>query len=120
MPVKGSTDATTTLDLKSAVNVQPTELKIHPNGKITIGLPGLKIKLPDVTTKLWFIPFVRVSGVEINTEPARLEVNLADMVMVGKIEKPTVVELLTNGDVRARADLEGGASLTAGPITLQA
>jgi len=36
MPVKGFTDATTTLNLKSAVNVQPTELKLQPNGKIVL------------------------------------------------------------------------------------
>jgi len=120
MPVKGFTDATTTLNLKSAVNVQPTELKLQPNGKITIGLPGLRVKLPNIKMKLWFMPFVSVSGIEICTEPAKLEVNLSDTVMVGKIEKPTFVELLTSGDVRARADMEGGGTFTGGPITLQA
>jgi hypothetical protein len=120
MPVKGSTDAATTLNLKSAVNVQPTELKINPNGKVTIGLPGLRIKLPDIKMKLWFMPFLRISGIEVNTEPARLEVNLSETVMVGKIEKPTFVELLTTGEVKARAELEGGGTFTGGPITLQA
>ncbi|MBI5124696.1 MAG: hypothetical protein HZA70_00510, partial [Planctomycetes bacterium] len=66
------------------------------------------------------MPFVSISGIEICTEPAKLEVNLSDTVMVGKIEKPTFVELLTSGDVRARADLEGGGTFTGGPITLQA
>lgn len=120
MPVKGSTDVVTTLNLKSAVNVQPTELKLQPNGKVTIGLPALRIRLPDIKMKLWFLPFVSIGGVEISTEPVKLEINLSEMVMVGKIEKPTFVEMLTSGDVKARADLEGGGTFTGGPISLQA
>ncbi|HHT9119565.1 MAG TPA: hypothetical protein ACFYD3_03330 [Candidatus Hypogeohydataceae bacterium YC41] len=120
MPVKGSTDATTTLNLKTAVNVQPTELKLHPNGKITIGLPGLRVKLPDIRMKVLGIPFIRIFGVEVNTEPMRLEVNLSETVMMGRIEKPTFVELLTSGEVKASANLEGGGTFTGGPITLQA
>jgi hypothetical protein len=120
MPVKGSTDATTTLNLKSAVNVQPTEMKIQPNGKVTIGLPGLRVKLPDVKIRFLGIPLMRVGGMEINTEPARLEINLSETVMVQKIEKPTYIELLTNGEVKASANLEGGGTFTGGPITLQA
>lgn len=120
MPIKGYTDAVTTLNIKSAVNVQPTELKLHPSGKVTIGLPALRVKLSDVKMKLWFLPFVSVSGVEISTEPAKLEINLSETVMVGKIEKPAFVEMLTSGDVKARADLEGGGTFTGGPISLQA
>lgn len=120
MPLKGSTDAATTLNLKSAINVQPTELKVQPNGKITIGLPGLRIKLPDVRVKLWFMPLMRISGMEITTEPARLEIDLSNTEMLGKLERPTFVELLTNGEVKASAALEGGGTFTGGPITLQA
>ncbi len=120
MPVRGSTEAVTTLDLKNTVNVQPTELKIHPNGKITIGLPGLKVKLPPIKIKVWGIPFLSMPPVEVNTEPARLEVNLSETVMTGRIEKPTYVELTTNGEVKANANLEGGGTFKGGPITLEA
>lgn len=120
MPVKGSTDAVTALNLKNTVNVQPTELKLQPNGKVTIGLPALRVRLPDIKMKLWFLPFVSVGGVEISTEPAKLEINLSETVMVGKIEKPTFIEMFTSGEVKARADLEGGGTFTGGPINLQA
>lgn len=120
MPVKGTTDAVTSLNLKSAVNVQPTELKLQPNGKVIIGLPALRIKLPEVKMKLWFMPFISISNIEVTTEPARLEINLAETTMIGKIEKPTFIEMLTSGDVKARADLEGGGTFTSGPISLQA
>ncbi len=119
MPLKGETDATTALDIKSSIDVQPTELKINPAGKISLTLPAIKIKLPDVKMKLWFMPFISVSGMEITTEPAVLEVDLADTVVEARIERPTRVEVLTNGEVRAHAKLEGSGTLQGGPMSLE-
>ncbi len=119
MPLKGETDATTSLDVKSAIDLQPTELKVNPAGKVTLTLPAMKIKLPDVKMKLWFMPFIRVSGMEVTTEPANLEVDLADTVMQAKIERSTKVEVLTNGEIRAKAKLEGSGSLQGGPMSLE-
>lgn len=119
MPLRGETEATTTLDVRSAIDVQPTELKINPAGKVTLSLPAMKIKLPDVKMKLWFMPFIRVSGMEVTTEPASLEVDLADTVMAAQIERPTKVEILTNGQVKARAKIEGSGSLQGGPMSLE-
>ncbi|MFQ5957052.1 MAG: hypothetical protein ACE5KK_04705 [Candidatus Brocadiales bacterium] len=119
MPLRGETEATTSLDVKSAIDLQPTELKINPAGKVSLTLPAMKIKLPDVKMKLWFMPFIRVSGMEITTEPANLEVDLADTVMQAKVERPTKVEILTNGEVKAHAKLEGSGSLQGGPMSLE-
>ncbi len=119
MPLKGETEATTTLDVKSSIDVQPTELKVNPAGKVSLTLPAIKVKLPDVKMKLWFMPFIRVSGMEITTEPAVLEVDLADTVVEARIERPTRVEILTNGEVRAHAKLEGSGTLQGGPMSLE-
>ncbi|MCB7128292.1 MAG: hypothetical protein J3T61_01990 [Candidatus Brocadiales bacterium] len=119
MPLKGETDATTTLDVKSSIEVQPTELKVNPAGKVTITLPAVKVKLPEIRMKLWFLPFIRLSGMEVTTEPASLQVDLADTVMQASIEQPTKVDILTNGEVRARVKLEGSGSMQGGPMSLE-
>ena len=119
MPLRGETEATTSLDVKSAIDIQPTELKINPAGKVTLSLPAMKIKLPDVKMKLWFMPFIRMSGMEVTTEPASLEIDLADTVMAAQIERPTRVEILTNGQVKTHAKIEGSGSLQGGPMSLE-
>ena len=119
MPLRGETDATTLLDVKSAIDIQPTELKINPGGKVSISLPGIKIKLPDIKMKLWFLPFIRLSGMEVTTEPASIGVDLSETVMEVGVERSTRVEILTNGEVKARAKLEGSGSLQGGPMSLE-
>lgn len=119
MPLRGETDATTLLDVKSAIDIQPTELKINPGGKVSITLPGIKIKLPEVKMKLWFLPFIRLSGMEITTEPANIGVDLSETVMEVRVERETRVEILTNGEVKAHAKLEGSGSLQGGPMSLE-
>ncbi|MFQ5861637.1 MAG: hypothetical protein ACE5IC_00840 [Candidatus Brocadiales bacterium] len=119
MPLRGETDATTSLDVKSAIDLQPTELKINPAGKVTLTLPGMKIRLPDVKVKLWFMPLIRVSGMEVTTEPANLEVDLSDTTMEARVERATKIEILTNGEVKAHAKLEGSGSLQGGPMSLE-
>ncbi len=119
MPLKGDTQATTSLNVKSSIDVQPTELKINPSGKVTLSLPAMRIKMPDVKMKLWFMPFIRVSGMEITTAPANLEVDLSDTVMAAQIDNPTKIDILTDGEVKVAAKLEGSGSLQGGPISLE-
>ena len=119
MPLRGETDATTQLNIRTGVDLQPTELKINPGGKITVNLPGLKVRLPAIKMKLWFLPIVNMSGLEVSTEPISLEVDLSDAVVQGKIERTTHVDLLTSGEVKARARLQGTGSFQGGPVTLE-
>ncbi|MEE9584663.1 MAG: hypothetical protein V3W51_04200, partial [Candidatus Brocadiales bacterium] len=88
-------------------------------GKVTLTLPAMKVKLPDVNMKLWFMPFIRVSGMEITTEPANLEVDLSETVIEARVERPTKVEVLTNGEIKVHAKLEGSGSLQGGPMSLE-
>lgn len=62
MQLKATTDAKATVDLKNTVEVQPTNLKLGPMGKVTMTLPEMKIRVPDVKVRLWFLPFIRVGG----------------------------------------------------------
>ena len=119
MPLKGETDVSTQLNVKTAVDLQPTELKINPAGKITVNLPGLKVHLPAIKVKLWFLPIVNMTGLEVSTEPMSMEVDLSDAVVQGKIERTTHVDLITSGEVKARARLQGAGSFQGGPITLE-
>ncbi len=119
MPLRGETDATTSLNVKSAIDLQPTELKINPAGKVTLRLPSVKVRLPDITTKLWFLPMIRISGMEITTEPASIEVDLSETAMEVRVEHATRVEILTNGEIKARAKLEGSGSFQGGPMSLE-
>ncbi len=119
MPLKGETDATTSLDIKSSIEVQPTDLKVNPTGKVAISLPSMKIKLPDIRVKLWFLPLIRVSSLEVTIEPADDQVDLTETIMQASIERPSKIDILTNGEVRARAKLEGSGSMQGGPISLE-
>lgn len=56
---------------------------------------------------------------EVTTEPASVEVDLSDTVMQAKMERVTKVEILTNGEVKAHAKLEGSGSLQGGPMSLE-
>ncbi|MEE9199829.1 MAG: hypothetical protein V3V45_00115 [Candidatus Brocadiales bacterium] len=119
MPLKGETDATVSLDVKSSIEVQPTDLKVNPAGKVTISLPSIKIKLPDIRVKLWFLPLIRVSSLEATIEPADVRVDLTETVMQASIERPSKIDILTNGEVKTRAKLEGSGSMQGGPISLE-
>ncbi|HHT9119566.1 MAG TPA: hypothetical protein ACFYD3_03335 [Candidatus Hypogeohydataceae bacterium YC41] len=120
MPVVGQTDTRASLELKTSVELKPLELSLIPSGKIVISLPGLKIRLPEIKIKLLFLPFLSISGLEITTEPAKLEINLSDITIQTKIEKITQLQVITSGEIKANAALEGAGAMTTGPLKLEA
>lgn len=119
MPVRGQTGTTTSLDLKTSVELGPTELSLSPSGKIVINLPGLKIRLSEMSIIFLFLPLLRISGLEITTEPAKLEVNLSGTSVQARLEKVTHVEVITSGEIQASATLEGSTAVTTGPLKLE-
>ena len=59
-------------------------------GKVTITLPQLRICVPDVKLRLGFLPFIRIGGMNIDTEPGQIEVNLNETVIDGRLDATSV------------------------------
>lgn len=120
MPVKGQTGTSTSLNLTTSVEVRPTELSVSPGGKIVIALPSLKIKLPEIKIRFLFLPLLWLSGFEITTEPAKLEINLSGTTIQTRLEKVTQVQVVASGEIKANVAMEGTAAITTGPLRLEA
>ncbi len=101
MQLKATTDAKATVDLKNTVELQPTNFKLGPMGKVTLSIPQLRIRVPDVKLRLWFMPFLRIGGLNIETEAGQLEVNLDETVINGRVDTTSVQ---ISGDVNTRIE----------------
>jgi hypothetical protein len=120
MAVRGQTGTIASLDLKTSVEIKPLELSVIPSGKLAITLPGLRIRISEIGIGLLFLPLLRLGSMELTTEPARLEVNLTGTTIQTQIERVTQVQVITSGEIRANASLEGTGAATAGPLRLEA
>jgi hypothetical protein len=101
MQLKATTDAKATVDLKNTVEIQPANFKLGPMGKVFLSLPQLKIRIPDIKIKVWFFPFLRIGGLNIETEAGQLEVNLGETVINGRIDATSVQ---VGGEVNTRIE----------------
>lgn len=116
MALKGTTSTSSSLNVKTALDIQPAELKLSPAGKVTLRISGLKVGIPDVKLKLWFFPLMQISSIELSTDPMHLEVDLDQTSLNGKIERPTRLELQSDGELNVKADIEGTGVLKGGPL----
>lgn len=119
MPISGQTGTTASLDLKTSVEVRPAEFSLIPKGKIVIGLPGMKIRLSQINITFLFLPLLGIGGLEMTTEPAKLEVDLSDTTIQTRLEKVAQLQVIARGEIRASAALEGNAAVTTGPLRLE-
>ena len=119
MPISGQTGTTTSLDLKTSVEVRPAEFSLIPSGKIFINLPVLKIRLSEINITFLFLPLFGIGRLEIATEPAKLEVDLSDTRIQARLERVAQVQVITRGEIRVNATLEGAATVTTGPLRLE-
>lgn len=101
MQLKATTDAKATVDLKNTVEVQPTNFKLGPMGKVTLSLPQLRIRIPDIRLRIWFLPFLRIGSINIETEVSQLEVNLNETVINGRVDATSVQ---VSGDVKTHIE----------------
>ena len=117
MQLKGGTKAKGKVDVSTSVNIKPTDVKLSTGGKVTLKLPGFRLRIPDIRLKLWFFPFIRLGGFNIQTELSPIEINLDDMVVNTNIAASGVDVKATN-ELDLTADVSVGAdgSLSAGPM----
>lgn len=90
MQLKATTDTKATIGLKNTIEVQPTNFKLGPMGKVTLSLPQMKIRIPDVKLRFWFLPFLRIGGLNIETEAGQMEINLNETVINGRVDTTSV------------------------------
>ena len=118
MQVKGGTNAKGKVEVSTTVNLKPTEIKLQTGGKILLKLPGLNLRIPSISIKLWFFPVFKLGGFNINTELSPIEVNLDSMVVNTTIAA-TGVEINAKNELDVDATVSVGAegALSAGPIS---
>lgn len=118
MQVKGGTDVNGKVNLTTTVYVKPTDVKLDTAGKVIVKLPQLKLHIPDIRLKLWFLPLIRLGGFDINTELSPIEINL-DSTVINTSIAATGMEVKGSNELAVHADLNVGAEGTvqAGPIS---
>ncbi|HHT9154600.1 MAG TPA: hypothetical protein ACFYD5_02175 [Candidatus Tripitaka sp. YC43] len=119
MSAKGQTGTVASINLKTSVELRPTEFSLSPRGKIVVSLPGLKIRLSEISIGLLFLPLLRLGGFEITTEPAEMEVDLSDTTIQTRLERAGQLQVITTGEIRANATLEGTGEVNTGPFKLE-
>lgn len=120
MSIKGQAGTATSLDLQTSVELAPSEISIGLGGKIVITLPGLKVRFSEIKIGLLFLPLLHLGSMEITTEPTKLDVDLSGVTIQTKLEKVTQVQVVTRGEIKANATLEGSGTVTTEPIKLAA
>ncbi len=118
MQIKGGTNAKGKVDVTTSVNIKPTDIKLDTAGKIIVKLPGLKLRIPDIRLKLWFLPLIKLGGFSINTELSPIEVNL-DSTVVNTSIAATGVEIKASNalDLDAQVNVGAVGAVEAGPIS---
>ena len=119
MSAKGQTGTVASINLKTSVELRPTEFSLSPRGKIVVSLPGLKIRLSEISIGLLILPLLRLGGFEITTESAEMEVDFTDTVIQTRLERAGQLQVITSGEIKANTTLEGTGEVNTGPFKLE-
>lgn len=118
MQIKGGTNAKGKIEVATSVDIKPTEVKLDTAGKIIVKLPGLKLRVPDIRLKLWFLPLIKLGGFSINTELSPIEINLDSTVVNTSIAATGVEVKAVNAiDLDATVNVGADGAVEAGPIS---
>ncbi len=97
----GHTNTSAALDVKASVDIGHVEFSLGTSGKIGINIPRLKVRLLGLGIAFLFLPYMRLSSLEVGTEPTKLEVNLLDTKIVyADMERATQLQVITSGEIR--------------------
>jgi len=117
MLIKGGTNAKGKVDVTTSINLKPTEVKLDTAGKIIVKLPGLKLRIPDIRIKLWFLPLIKLGGFSINTELSPIEINLDSMAVTTSVAATGVEVKASNAlDLDATVNVGAEGAVSAGPM----
>lgn len=75
------------MNLSHAVKAMDIDLK--PGGTLTVTIPQIKVRIPDIKLKLWFLPILWLKGIEVMTEPATVQLNLETANVHAEIREPS-------------------------------
>ena len=75
------------MNLSHAVKAMDIDLK--PGGTLTVTIPQIKVRIPDIKLKLWFIPIMWLKGIEIITEPSDVKLNLDAISVRAELREPS-------------------------------
>jgi hypothetical protein len=65
------------------------DIDLKPGGTLTITIPQIKVRIPDIKLKLWFIPIMWLKGIEIITEQTTMQLNLDAISVRAELREPS-------------------------------
>ena len=87
MAVPGESYSAGFMNLSHAVKAMDIDLK--SGGSLTITVPQIKVRIPDIRLKFWFFPVFWVKGIEVLTEQTTVQLNLDTATMRAEIREPS-------------------------------
>ena len=87
MAVPGEVYSAGFINLSHAVKAMDIDLK--PGGNLTITVPQIKIRIPDIKLKFWLFPVLWLKGFEVLTEQTTVQFNLDTAKVHAEIREPS-------------------------------
>lgn len=69
--------------------VKATDIDLKPGGNLTITVPQIKVRIPDIRLKFWFFPALWLKGFEVLTEQTTVQFNLDTAKVRAEIREPS-------------------------------
>lgn len=64
------------------------DIDLKPGGNLTITIPQIRVRIPDIKLKFWFFPVLWLKGFDVLTEQTSVQFNLDTSKVHAEIREP--------------------------------
>lgn len=113
MAISRETHSAGYMNFNHAVKAMDIDLK--PGGNLTVTIPQVRVRIPDIRLKFWFFPSLWIKGIEVLTEQTTVQLNLETASMHAEIREPSPMTeqaaIETNSTIGGRGSVIVGREL---------